>query len=290
MRSANAEAKVPEQIAIIPTARWNIAECAAWIETKDLAEVGRAHKMVPARQTIKEIEIAWRSGEISPSGEIDGAPRRVLTADDANDYSIDLYDREGYELLGATVFRTSSLHHVFPHSYQPGQLLAADEFLIVVRSLRAYPEELVLDRYGAVELARVTNARMRWRFILGLSFDRNEVIEKWPVHHDSGEAQAAPAAANDPAKKGLGRRSGYDFDPYRSAAEQFIKGEAPAWTIASKPAPRGLKEKITKQVACWWWDANKPKGYPGWKSCPQRVITAARRWVTEEFSRPKHLI
>jgi hypothetical protein len=165
-----------EEIKSIPSPNWDIFQTAAWIETRDLAEVERCYLRIPARESIAQIAAAWRAGTVLSSGEIDGASRRALTCDDAMDYSIIFFapDAPPCADVDEPVFRP---HSIFPQLYGPDASL--DSCLIVFRSRRVYPEQLVHDRYGAVVLNPDGEQRMRHRFIHGLLFNRKSIIEKW---------------------------------------------------------------------------------------------------------------
>ena len=67
---------------------WGILECAIWIDKHSLEELAGAHLHSPSSYAIEEINKAWQSGKVCPSGEVDGQPRRPLTAEDAGDFSI----------------------------------------------------------------------------------------------------------------------------------------------------------------------------------------------------------
>jgi hypothetical protein len=179
------------EIRQMPAARWDIWECAAWIERRTLSWIGSAYDLAPSRPTIEEINRAWRAGEIAPSGEVDGAVRRVLTPEDARDYSILLIAGDstfgGVEQVEAALRAGElhlSAHHVFPNLYPPNRRLCEDGALIVVMSFRVYPEQLVHDRYGAIILNPDGVQRMRHRFIMGILFDRESVIAKWPARSE----------------------------------------------------------------------------------------------------------
>jgi hypothetical protein len=267
-------------VTTIPTARWNIYQCAAWIETRDLVEVGRAHTRKAARETIQQIELAWRAGEIVPSGEVDGAPRRPLTAEDASDYSIDLYTREGVVFGGTKIFR--HLHQVFPDLYAPGELLPEDQCHVVIRSLNIYPEQVVHDREGAITAAPGTKSRLRHRFIQRLSFDRNEVIKKWRCQDgdDVGPLQVGSAAADDlisRSKRSVRSRSrrgakGRDFDQFMNEA-----------TRLRTENPDLVQEDIAHQLAKLWFDKTHPDAVAQGESYSAADLTSARRWVCRNF-------
>lgn len=266
-----------DQIKTIPAARWDIYQTAAWIETHDLAEVGRAYQRVPARSTINEIELAWRAGAVEPSGEVDGAPRRPLNAEDASDFSIDIYTHDGEEFHGQRMFR--HLHPVFPNLYEPGELLPEGECHVVIQSRRVYPEELVHDLIGAVVHAPGSMQALRHRFILGLTFDRKQVMDRWPAKNEAIEtvARLNSGITKQSARTKRGAKSKRDFEPYRAAMKETIDMK---WLDKSKAPPHGLMEEMTHLLASLWFKkerGNKAETYA------QKDVDAARRWVKRNF-------
>jgi hypothetical protein len=155
------------QISVRP---WGILECAIWIDKHSLEEVAGARIHSPSSYAIDELNKAWQSGKVCASGEVDGQPRRVLTAEDASDFSIQIVKRHRVRLR---LFANRA-------DVEPG--------VLVVRSNRLYPSQLVHDRCGDPLFLYGSHQSLRHRFIKGMLFDRKTVIEKWPNFDDMSTA------------------------------------------------------------------------------------------------------
>jgi hypothetical protein len=107
---------------------------------------------------------------VCASGEVDGQLRRVLTAEDASDFSIQIVKRYRVRLR---LFANKA-------DVEPGVLM--------VRSNRLYPSQLVHDRCGDPVFLYGSHQSLRHRFIKGMLFDRKAVIEKWPNFDDMSTA------------------------------------------------------------------------------------------------------
>jgi hypothetical protein len=217
---------------------WTIWETSTWIETRNFLEVKEAYKgRTPSRKTLFEVHAAWKAGEISASGEIDGQPRRKLTSDDAYDFDITLYTRDGEPVMlarsrnadedtpwrilsheselrpdeecrpfplpdGAPLMASTDkrFQSIFPDLFKSGRRFDENEAYILVRSARPYPEERVHDRRPAATLGPDGQLRMRHRFIYGMLFDRNSITSKWPASANQ-EFRFSDRAGEPPSPK-----------------------------------------------------------------------------------------
>lgn len=178
--------------------RWDIWECASWIETRDLDHTADARHRVPTHLTIEKIESAWRAAEIVLSGEVDGESRRLLTVEDAYDYAIELYTRQGKDCGPLGVLFQYPPRSLFPDLFENDDGSPDSNFIVVI-SRRPYPDAVVHDKRCACE------AGMRHRLILGLLFDRRSVIERWPPDGDTRKSMAGDKSEIGRAAAGSAR-------------------------------------------------------------------------------------
>jgi len=107
-----------------------IAQCAIWIETRDVAKVEQLEP-IPTNEILQELLERLRDGRLTASGLVDGGERRQLDSAEWYDYSIFVLSnqKEFREIFPMRVLKSGS-HHV------------------VVRSRSVHPAEAVKNRIG----------------------------------------------------------------------------------------------------------------------------------------------
>lgn len=166
--------------------RLGLVKAAAWIKTRNLAEVEAAHHRGGYGAQLSELKSAWAQGQIEVFGSVDGAPSRKLLPHEADDYVIE------------DAWRPRAGMHA-------GSL---GIYTATVRSLSSHPENALKDhsRKSSVLLfmasapAGVTSYH---RVISGARVDCDVVMQRWPARPAASKKRKFPRDRDNPQFKDL---------------------------------------------------------------------------------------